>query len=261
MTKDSMATLESCLASLAFCDEIVVVDDYSSDGTWEFLQTQGGKVRCFQRRLDTFVAHRRALCERAQGDWILLVDADECALDGLGEELRGLIAEGPQHDAYFLPLRNVLPRQWPRPVHFSTTQKRLFRRGGVWWEDSTWIHVPALHKGKAGNLRHGVEHRIYDSMPHMIRKQVAYGQSGARHLYGCGKKSAGALGVARHMAAAFAKFYLVKGLWRQGMGGLCVALAKAFYVYVKYAALWELEATGGVAIAERRQVPGGVVSC
>lgn len=255
MTKDSMATIEACLASLRFCDEIVVVDDHSTDGTWEWLQQAGDKVRAFQRRLDTFVEHRRQLFAATRGQWVLIVDADEEALGGLGEEIRSLLAGNPACDAYFLPLKNVLPEHWPREVFFWTSQKRLLRKGAVWWEDSTWIHVPALHAGSAGRLRHGVKHRVYDSMMHMVRKQVSYGQSGAEHFYKKNKRT-GLWSLLQHTLAAFFKFYVGKGLFRQGLGGFAVAFSKAFYVFVKYAALWELNATGGVQPQERRRVPG-----
>ena len=256
MTKDSLRTLRECLDSLDFCDEIVVVDDHSTDGTWEYLQSRGGKVRAFQRALDTFAAHRRALCAEARGAWVLIVDADEMALPGLGEEVRELLGRGaPPHDAYHVPQQNILPAHWPRPVYFWTSQKRLLRRDKVRWADSEWIHVPALHEGTAGRLRHGLRHRSYDSVSHLLRKQVSYAQSGARHFHALGRRAS--MGKAcTHSVGAFFKFYLFKGLCRFGMGGLTVAVALAFHVFAKYALLWELNASGGVSAGERLRVPG-----
>ncbi|ATB32130.1 glycosyltransferase family 2 protein [Melittangium boletus] len=253
MTKNSLRTLKDCLDSLDFCDEIVVVDDHSTDGTWEYLQSRGGKVRAFQRKLDTFASHRRAMCSRARGQWVLIVDADENALPGLGEEIRELLSQNPRHDAYHVPQKNTLPDHWPRPVHFWTSQKRLLRLGKVRWADSEWIHVPAIHEGKAGRLKHGLRHRSYDSVSHLLRKQISYAQSGARHFHSLGRR-ASLMKACTHSTGAFIKFYLLKGLFRFGMGGLTVATALSFHAFAKYAFLWELGS--GVAESERELVPG-----
>jgi glycosyltransferase involved in cell wall biosynthesis len=254
MTKDSLRTLKECLDSLDFCDEIVVVDDHSTDGTWEYLQSRGGKIRTFQRKLDTFASHRRALCAQARGQWVLIVDADEKALPGMGEEIRELLSRGsPPHDAYHVPQKNTLPDHWPRPVYFWTSQKRLLRLGKVRWEDSEWIHVPAVHEGKAGRLKHGLAHRSYDSVSHLLRKQISYAQSGAKHFHALGRRASLAK-ACTHSIGAFFKFYFFKGLFRFGMGGLTVATALSFHVFAKYALLWEMNS--GVSAGERKLVPG-----
>ncbi|MCI0569864.1 MAG: glycosyltransferase family 2 protein [Myxococcaceae bacterium] len=253
MTKDSMGTLEACLDSLDFCDEIVVVDDFSTDGTWEYLQSRGGQVRAFQRKLDTFASHRRALAEATRGEWILIVDADERAMPGLGEEVRDVLRRGARHDAYHVPQKNVLPDHWERPVFFWTSQKRLLRKGRVRWADSQWVHVPAIHEGKAGRLTHGLHHRSYDSVSHLLRKQLVYAQSSARHFHARGRR-ASMLRACLHTAGAFLKFYVAKRLFRFGMGGLTVASALAFHAFAKYALLWELGS--GAPATERARVPG-----
>ena len=183
MTKNSMATLPGCIASLGFCHEIVVMDDFSDDGTWEYVQSLGERFICVQRRLDTFANHRRAMTSHARTDWILLVDADEEALPGLGEEIQGLLASGPKATAYHVPQKNMLPGHWPKQIHFWTSQRRLLNLKDVRWADSDWIHVPAIHSGKAGRLKNGLKHYSYDSMMHMLRKQLYYGESGGLHFH------------------------------------------------------------------------------
>lgn len=254
MVKDSLRTVHECLDSLEpFCDEIVVVDDFSTDGTWDYLVARGGKVRPIRRALDTFASHRRFLCSQAQGEWLLIVDADEAALPGLGEEVRQLIDSNPRRNAFFVPQKNMLPAHWPKPVWFWAAQKRLLRRSAVSWADSQWVHVPVIHQGRAGWLKHGLVHHSYDSVMHLLKKQLFYGQSGAQHFASKGRRSGYALTVVKSCAAFF-KYFVVKGLFRFGMGGFVVATSLAFYDFAKYAMLWELAA--GTPAAERDRVPG-----
>ena len=253
MTKNSMGTLPACIESLSFCERIVVMDDFSDDGTWEYVQALGEHVTCVQRKLDTFVGQRRAMCSHVKTDWVLIVDAVEVALEGLAEEICSLLDRGPSATAYHVPQKNVLPKHWPEPVHFWTSQKRLLNLTDVHWDDSNWIHVPALHSGSAGRLEHGLKHHSYDSMMHLLRKQLYYGESGGMHFHGKGK-SVSLIGVWVRMIATFFKHYLFKGLFRFGFGGFSVACAFAFYVFAKYAFLWEYNS--GRAESERSLVPG-----
>ncbi len=253
MTKNSMATLPDCIASLDFCDEIVVMDDFSEDGTWEFVKSLGDRVIAVQRKLDCFSSHRQAMTSYAKTDWVLLVDADEQALPGLGEEIKALLSSGPSSMAYHVPQKNILPAHWPKQIHFWTSQKRLLNLKDVRWEDSEWIHVPAVHSGKAGRLKNGLKHYSYDSMMHMLRKQLYYGESGGLHFHKKGKEVS-LLGLWGRMVAAFLKHYLLKGLFRFGFGGFSVSFAMSFYAFSKYAFLWEKNS--GDAAAERAIVPG-----
>lgn len=255
MTKNSLHTLKACLDSIeSFCDEVVVVDDHSDDGTWEYLLERGqrGKVRPLRRKLDTFAAHRRWLASQAQGQWLLIVDADEEALPGMGDEILQLLNTNPGEDAFHVPQKNVLPDHWPRPVWFWTSQKRLLRKSSVHWADSNWVHVPALHQGPAGRLRHGLLHHSYDSVMHLLKKQLYYAQSGSKHWKG--KKHSSLFTIIIKTLGAFLKYYLFKGLVRFGTGGFVVAFALAIHAFSKYALLWE--ENKGAVIHERAEVPG-----
>lgn len=253
MTKNSMATLPKCIESLSFCDEIVVMDDFSEDGTWEYVQSLGERFICVQRKLDTFSKQRQAMTSYARTDWVLIVDADEEALHGLGDEIIALLGDNPTAPAYHVPQKNILPGHWPKPIHFWTSQKRLLNLRFVHWADSEWIHVPAIHPGRAGRLRHGLKHYSYDSMMHMLRKQLYYGESGGRHFHKKGKKASLA-GMWIRMVTVFIKHYVFKGLFRFGFGGFSVAFATSFYVFSKYSFLWEKN--HGKPAHERAVVPG-----
>jgi glycosyltransferase involved in cell wall biosynthesis len=253
MTKDSMATLPACIDSLEFCDEIIVVDDYSTDGTWEYLATRAPKVSAFQRQLDSFSAQRRALHERVNGKWMLILDADEVATEELAREIESLLAGAPRHVAYRVPQKNVLPRAWARPVWFWTSMKRLLETDAVRWEVTPWIHAPATYSGSTGRLRAGIIHYAYDSVNHLMRKQISYGRNGALQYHAEGRKSS-LFHLLWHPTSTFLKYYGLKGLFRFGAGGFLVAAAQALHAFQKYAVLWELR-TRRDEIEERGKVP------
>ena len=185
---------------------------------------------------------------------MLIVDADEAATPELAQELKALLASNPAHVAYRVPFKNLLPEAWGTGGYFWTSQKRLLKRGAVRWSDSQWVHVPAEHEGKAGRLRHGLIHRPFDSLSHLIRKQVSYGTSGAQHFHAVGRHSS-LLRTWVHTAGAFLKYYVFKGLFRFGVGGFAAASGLALNVLLKYSLLWELENSRG-PIPERAAVPG-----
>jgi glycosyltransferase involved in cell wall biosynthesis len=249
MTHNSMATLPACLASLEFCDEIVVVDDRSSDGTVEFLHqvaaadalpALSGKLRFFRRELDTFSAQRRALQEVADGDWLLVVDADETVSPKLAREMLELLANCPRANAFVVPMKNMLPAHWPRQIHFTSHQRRLLRSSAVRWIPTESVHATANFAGRPGKLHHPIIHHSFDSLEHLWRKQLAYGRNGARVRYGQGRR-ASLPGLALRSTVAFLKYYFAKGLFRFGIGGLIAAGALACESFIKYSALWTLD--------------------
>ena len=113
--------------------------------------------------------------------------------------------------------------------------------------------MPALLRGKAGRLKNGLNHYSYDSMMHLLRKQLYYGESGGLHLHRKGTRVSMPV-VWGRILATFFKHYFLKGLFLFGFGGFSVAFAMSFYVFSKYAFLWEK--ISGQAPVERAIVPG-----
>lgn len=251
MTHDSLALLPACVAALSFCDEIVLVDDRSTDGTQAWAAAQG--LRVCSRELDNLPNQRRFQRDTAAGEWLLIIDADEVVTPALAREIRATLDARPTADAFFLRLDNVLPAFWPRRVHYRTGQKRLLRRSAVDWAPADWVHAPVLHAGRAPWLQGHMVHHSFDSVPHLFRKQLQYGLSGGRHLHARGKRTS-LFGLLGHALAAFLKFFFGRGLCWQGPGGLIVATALTGSTFIKYATLWELQ--HGTPVAPRQKVPG-----
>jgi (heptosyl)LPS beta-1,4-glucosyltransferase len=236
MSHDSIATLPRCLSSLEFCDEIVVVDDASTDGTWEFLQTQP-KVVALKRTLDTFSRQRAFLKQHVRGAWMLIVDADEEVSPALADEIRRVVAGATPHAAFRVPMKNLLPAHWTTKVHYYDHQKRLLRADAASWPESSSIHAPASIRGSLGRLRGHIVHHSFDSLGHLVRKQLSYAESGARAL--AGRPSPSGVRIAGRSLGAFFKFFVVKGLFRFGAPGLIAAVSLALQTFLKLSLRWE----------------------
>lgn len=137
LTRDSAATLERCLASLSFADEVIALDGGSRDATLSILQAYGAKV---YPQVAEEVAHHRgnfdvarnAGLDRARSDWILVVDSDEVVPPDLAEEVRSVQREG-RRCAYEIPRTNLF---WGEPSRIlgDDYQLRLFPRGEARYE-------------------------------------------------------------------------------------------------------------------------------
>lgn len=256
MTKDSMATLGACLDSLSFCAKIAVVDDFSSDGTWEYLQRRAAtdsRLDVYQNKLTTFSAQRRSLHAHVDTAWMLILDADEAALAGLGEEVVAIASAPVTHVAYKVPMKNLLPPHWPRRAHVWNTQKRFLHAPSMQWPEQPLVHAPSTYTGSTGRLRHGLLHHSFDSLQHILKKQLAYGTNAGHSLAAGGKRTSFA-GIVWHTVALFLKCYVAKGMWRFGTGGFVAAAAFAGQAFVKYSVVWEQTTKTG-AIKERGTVP------
>src|SRR6202000_621226 len=128
ITWNEEANLERTLGSVAWADEIVVVDSGSSDGTPEIARRLG--CRFFHEEWKGFAAQKNSALEKCVSDWILSLDADESLSDQLAREIRELLAGDPPLDAYALPRRNLFLGRWIKHGGFYPDPKlRLFRRG------------------------------------------------------------------------------------------------------------------------------------
>lgn len=256
MTYNSLRTLPRCLASLGFCDEVVVADDLSTDGTWEWLQAQSsssGRIRPFRSRLETFSAQRRFLQSKVRSQWMLVVDADEEVTEALGLEIRAALLASGTLAGYALRLRTYGPDFWsPRPW-YDVWQKRLLRTDRVDWPESHSIHAPARIDGSLGRLAAPIAHDSFDSAHHLLKKQLSYAATVAREDHAQGRAGTARRAIV-HAGAAFVKYYLLKGLIRFGAGGFFMASSLSLQHFVKYALLWDV--SQGAPSFERPVVPG-----
>jgi hypothetical protein len=237
ITKDEEARLPAALASLAFCDEIVVLDCGSGDGTREVAERAGARVSV-NAPFPGFVAQRNLALERASHDWVLCLDADERVTDGLRGEIQALRQLGFTAAGYRIPRVAFYLGRWIRATDwYPDLQLRLFdRRRGRW--QGGHVHESVAVEGPAAVLRHEIEHHPYADIADHMRRIDLYTTLWARHAFESGRRT-GPLEMAGAAGWAFFRNYLLKGGVLLGRAGLTVSTLNAYYTFAKLAKLGE----------------------
>jgi glycosyltransferase involved in cell wall biosynthesis len=124
-TLDNAATLDECLRSLAFCDEIVLLDSGSRDETVAIAQRRGARI--YTEPFKGYGPQKQSAVDKATHDWVLLLDADEQLADGAQASIERALA-APRAEGYRLARREWLFWRWPHPATRPNWHLRLFRR-------------------------------------------------------------------------------------------------------------------------------------
>jgi glycosyltransferase involved in cell wall biosynthesis len=235
-TFNNAATLDACLASLAFCDERVVLDSGSSDDTQAIAARHGARVAV--QPFQGYGPQKQAAIDLAAHDWILLLDADEHLTKAGRVTIERELAT-PRADGYRLPRSEWLFWRWPHPGTRANWQLRLFRRSKGRM-NMVPVHAAPEVDGRvldlAAPFRHYGEPRLADRVDKVNRYSSGLvGHKRAKRTRALG------LHVLLAPALAFLKLYVGKRYFLNGWAGYLAARTQAFYVFLKYAKLLEAE--------------------
>jgi glycosyltransferase involved in cell wall biosynthesis len=239
VARDEERNLEGCLASARFADErVVVVDAASRDGTLEMARREAEVV--LVRAFDNFAAQRNAGLERASGDWVLSIDADERVTPDLADEIRAAIGDpGRTENGYRVPIRSEV---LGRPFRYSGTQQdvplRLFRQDRGQW--TGLVHETVEIEGPIGRMRHVLEHRTLGDVRVFLDKIDRYTTLEARDLYRAGRRFR-TTDLTLRPCWTFLKLYLGKQGFRDGLEGLMFCALSGLSVAVRTWKLRELD--------------------
>ena len=186
IAKNEAEQIEDCLKSLSWCDELVVIDDYSTDETAKIAQKLRTKV--YQHHLDNDFAELRNFgLKSAKGDWVLFIDADERVSKELAEEIQNAIKSN-NSDGYYLKRQDKFEEKILK--HGETANVRLLRLGkkdkGVWKRK---VHETWQIKGKVGELQNPIIHNSHKDLTDFFSKISFYSELHAQQLFSEGKKS------------------------------------------------------------------------
>jgi glycosyltransferase involved in cell wall biosynthesis len=222
-----------CLQSAAFCDEKIVVDSFSTDRTAEIARAHGAKV--FERKFEGYIAQKQFALEQATSDWVLSLDADEQLTWNLQREIE-ITLEGAAEFAGY-QIRRVLyhlGHYYTRAV-YPDFHLRLFRRSAASFGGRE-PHAKAIVAGKIGRLRTAMLHFSYsDIADHVATMNRLTSQSALEAEPGLLTP----FKMIANPAWRFFNFYLLRGGFLEGGHGLYASMAAAFYVFLKYAKLYE----------------------
>ncbi len=229
-----------CLASLAFCDEIVVVDSFSSDATVAIAEAAGARV--LQRPFDGFRSQKAFCVEQAGHDWVLCLDADERVDEVLRTSILAVRDAGFADGAgyRFARLSEYFGRYLRHGTAYPDRILRLFdrRRGG--WRGEREIHETVTVDGPVHTLDGDVLHKPYRSFLQLLDKKQKYARMMAEHDFARGKRATAAKLVFAP-AWRFVRGYVLKAGFRDGWPGLIESLVSANYVRQKTIMLWLLQ--------------------
>ena len=233
-TFNNAGTLEACLASLAFCDELVVLDSGSSDASADIARAYG--ARLFVEPFKGYGLQKQSAIDKAAHDWILLLDADETLTD-VGRQRIERELETPRADGYRLPRREWLFWRWPHPWTRPNWQLRLFRRsqGGM---NAVPVHAAPEVRGRVRDLHAEFRHFGEPELAVRVDKINRY-SSGLAAYKASRSPSLLGLRVICYPSYAFLRFYVGQRYFLNGWAGYLAARSMAFYAFLKYAKVLE----------------------
>ena len=234
ITRNEEELIGQCLNSAAaFCDELIVVDSFSTDRTAEIARGLGARV--FERPFEGYIAQKQFALEQAGGEWVLSLDADEQATWELGSEIRATLAR-PQAAAGYRVRRVLyhLGHYYTRGL-YPDWHLRLFRRERARFGGHE-PHASVQVEGAVAKLDAPILHFSYrDVADHVATINRLSSQAAT-------EGDPGAMTVVKMIANPawrFLNFYFLRGGFREGGRGLYAAMSAAFYVFLKYAKLYE----------------------
>jgi glycosyltransferase involved in cell wall biosynthesis len=231
--------IRKCLESLHWVDELIVIDSHSTDGTTEICLEYTPHV--FHYPFQGFGTLRNQALSHATHDWIFSLDTVEVVTPDIQEEIQGLLAQGPSAQAYMVPRLNYfLGRSITHCGWYPDyRQPQLFHKAHMRYREDL-VHEGYKLDGTLGYLHAHVEQTPFRDMDQYWRKMDRYSTLRAEAMHGEGRQFH-AHQLISHPVFTFLKMYV----WRMGFldrkPGLILSMLYAYYTFVKYAKLWELQ--------------------
>jgi glycosyltransferase involved in cell wall biosynthesis len=237
ITRNEAAHIAGAIESVAWADEIVVVDSESSDETVAIARRHTDRV--VVRAWPGYVSQKNFAASLATHDWILSLDADERVTPALAAEIKARLASNPEHAAYRMARVSWYLGRWIRTTDwYPDDQLRLYDRRTAEWT-GRYVHEAVAVRGSIGQLDGELQHFAFRDIADHLETIDRYTTYAARQMLEAGR-GAGFLQIALHPPLAFLRNYLLRGGVRDGVAGLIISLLNSYYVFLKFAKLWEL---------------------
>ncbi len=236
ITKNEAHTIAACLRAVHFADEIIVLDCGSNDDTVALAKRFTKHV--FVTDWPGFGIQKNRALAKAQGDWVLSLDADEIVTPSLANEINQACQQS-RFAAFTIPFRSKF---LGKTIRFGDWQGeshlRLFRRDKAKFDDAP-IHENLNVNGGIGKLKNFLQHEPYANQQELMTKMQAYAKASAEMKFQQDKKVYKGSAVL-HGGFAFIRSYFLRAGFLDGIAGFKLAKAIAYYAYLKYRYLWQL---------------------
>jgi glycosyltransferase involved in cell wall biosynthesis len=239
ITRNEADCIARCLESVRFADEIVVLDSGSTDNTVEICR--GFTPHVFMTDWPGFGLQKQRALDRAKGDWVLSIDADEWVTPALQAEiLQAIAADGQAPEAFEIPrLSSYCGRKMRHGGWYPDYVLRLFQRDKGSFTPVA-VHERIVVRGRIGRLGSPLQHESYINLEEVLHKNNSYSSLGARELNASGVKGSLHKAVLKGLWA-FTRTYLLKASFLDGKQGFMLAVSNAEATYYKYLKLMELQ--------------------
>lgn len=238
IARDEEAAIGECLASVAWADEIVVLDSGSTDRTVEICRRHGARVESTD--WPGYGPQKNRAVERATGEWVLSLDADERVTPPLRAEIERAMAAPGDHVAFRMPRASrYLGRTMRHSGWWPDHVTRLFRRGHARFSDDP-VHERLLVDGPVGTFTSPLEHDAFTSVEEVLAKVDSYSTLGARRMHAAGRHGSLSRAIG-HGLWAFVRTYVLRRGFLDGREGFMLAVSNAEGAYYRYVKLMMLD--------------------
>lgn len=237
ITKNEAHNIDACLASVAWSDDIIVVDAESTDDTAQLARVRTPHV--YVRKWEGFSAAKTFAVSQTRHTWVLWLDADERVTPALAKEIASLHLESTTHAAYRIARRAYFLGRWiNHSGWYPGRVARLFRKDKTHFTQSA-VHEGLEIEGTIIDLSQDLLHYTDPTLFHYFEKFNRYTTLAAVDAVAHGKHFSMSDLFIRPLWL-FLKMYILKRGFLDGMEGLILALLSSAYVFTKYAKIWEL---------------------
>ena len=238
ITKDEEDRLPICLDSVKnLADEIIVLDSGSTDNTVDIARLYTDQVYVVD--WPGYGVQKQRALEKAGGDWVLAIDADEALTPELQEEIEYILDNEVEEVAFYLPWAVTIFGKRLDHGRSARAPLRLFRREGSQFTDAQVHETVLLPPGKVGKMTGRLLHFTHRDFGHTLYKNAHYAWLGAQKRYEVRKKG-GLLGASLRGVLVFLQIYFLRGGFLDGRVGFLMAVMYSQGAFNKYAGLWTL---------------------
>lgn len=236
LAKNEENRIKDCLESLAFCSEIILVDNGSTDETALIAKKQGALV--ISSDTLSFAELRNIGLKKALGDWVLYVDADERVTSGLEQNILKAVSSNSEFHAFTIERENYYLGNHKWPV--TERLERLFIKKYLlgWYGE---LHESPRVEGKIGKLDGVLRHYSHRTLTEMLNKTIVWSDVEARLRLDSRHPKISWWRLYRVTISGFWNSYISQNGWKAGTAGLVESIYQAFSMFITYAKLWELQ--------------------